>query len=88
MAAGDDVRTPPRDVAAVQVVPVQYLYQRALSVPRTKRSRLFAFCAVTAGAPATGAPTRGTFVVNAFMQILIFVSTCVASVHELPVALK
>jgi hypothetical protein len=52
VAAGSDVTFPLRDVNAVQVVPVQYLYQTALSLPRIKRSRLFAFCADTAGAPA------------------------------------
>jgi hypothetical protein len=37
VAAGDEVSIPPREVDAVQVVPVQCLYQRALSLPRTKR---------------------------------------------------
>ena len=52
-AAGSDVRIPPRDVDADQVVPSQCFHQRALSLARKKRSRVFALCADTAGAPAT-----------------------------------
>src|ERR1035437_2994538 len=52
-AAGSDVRMPPMDADTIQVVPVQFFHQRALSLPRKKRSRVFAFCADTAGAPAT-----------------------------------
>jgi hypothetical protein len=40
VAAGADVQFPPRDFAVVHVVPVSYLYQMALSLPRTKRKRL------------------------------------------------
>ena len=54
VAAGDDVTFPPRDVGAAQVVPVQYLYHREPFVPFTKRLKLFAFCAVTAGDEVMG----------------------------------
>jgi hypothetical protein len=61
MAAGDEVRPPPRGFHADHpVVDVQCLHQRALSVPLIKRSRLFAPCEHTAGVPTTpaGVPTR------------------------------
>ncbi len=58
VAAGDEVSAPPRVCQLDQVAPFQRFHQMALSVPRTKRSRLFEPCAHAAGAPATGAPTK------------------------------
>jgi len=53
---GSDVKFAPRDVDADHAVPSQCFHQRALSLPRTKRSMLFAPREHTAGAPAIATP--------------------------------
>ena len=60
VAAGDEVRIPPRDSHADHVVhPCSDLCQSAWSVPCTKTSRLFAFCASAAGpVPEASCPPR------------------------------
>jgi hypothetical protein len=53
---GSDVKFAPRDVDVDHAVPFQCFHQRALSLPRTKTSMLFAPCEHTAGAPAIATP--------------------------------
>ena len=87
VAAGAEVRPPPRFTeGAVQFVPSgECFHTRVPLVACAKRSRPTPSCELTAGAPKVCTPAGFA---NAFMQTLIFVSTCVASVHEVPVALK